>query len=219
MKVIIFGASGMVGEGVLLTSLKHTDVEKILVVSRRPCKVTHPKIKEIIHSDFFDFTNLKEEFKEYNACFFCLGVSSLGMSENDYRRITYDLTLKAAQTMSESNPDMVFCYVSGTGTDSSEKGKLMWARVKGKTENDLMKLPFKAVYNFRPGLMKSVDGQINLKSVYKIFAFLYKPLKFLFPNTATTLQNLGLAMINASLYGYKKNILENLDIDARAEII
>jgi uncharacterized protein YbjT (DUF2867 family) len=168
IKAIIFGASGMVGEGVLLETLRHKNVESVLVVGRRPCKVAHTKLKELIHQDFFDYSSIESQLKGFNACFFCLGVSSVGMNEQDYTHITYDLTLQAATTLSRLNPDMTFCYVSGTGTDSTEQGKMMWARVKGRTENHLKKLPFKSVYLFRPGLMKPVEGQNNLKSIYKI---------------------------------------------------
>ncbi len=150
IKAILFGATGMVGEGVLLEALKYENVESVLVIGRRSCKVTNVKLKEIIHNNFFDYSTIEDQLKGYNACYFCLGVSSVGMTEKDYTRITYDLTMQAATTLSRLNPNMTFCYVSGTGTDSTEKGKMMWARVKGKTENDLAKLPFKAVYMFRP---------------------------------------------------------------------
>src|SRR5512133_1123004 len=146
IKAIVFGATGMVGEGVLHEALKHPAVDAVLVIGRRSCGVDHPKLKEIIHKDFFDYSSIENQLRGYNACFFCLGVSSIGMKEDEYRRLTYDLTMAAAIALSRLNPDMVFCYVSGAGTDSSEQGRSMWARVKGKTENDLMKLPFKAVY-------------------------------------------------------------------------
>jgi hypothetical protein len=212
IKVIIFGATGMVGEGVLLKTLNHQNVESILVIGRRSCKMTHEKLRELIHHDFFDFSSLEDQLKGYSACFFCLGMSSLGMNEQDYNRITYDLTMYVATILSRFNPDMTFCYVSGTGTDSSEKGRLMWARVKGKTENHLKKLPFKSVYLFRPGLMKPVEGQKNLKSYYKVAGMLYPLLKFLSPKNVCTLEDVGLAMIRAAEIGYHKQILENMDI-------
>jgi hypothetical protein len=217
IKAIVFGATGMVGEGVLLTTLRHKDVESVLVIGRRPCLIAHGKLKELIHNDFFDYSALEEHLKGYNACYFCLGVSSLGMSEQDYTRTTYDLTLQAASALSRINPGMVFCYVSGTGTDSTERGRLMWARVKGKTENHLKMLPFKSVYLFRPGLMKPVDGQKNLKPIYKAFGSFYPLLKALFPKSACKLEDLGLAMIHVSEFGYHKNILENSDITQLAE--
>ena len=202
----------MVGEGVLFKALSHEDVESVLVIGRRSCMVTHPKLKEIIHHDFFNYSSIEEQLKGYHACFFCLGVSSVGMNERDYSRITYDLTMQAARTLSGFNPDMTFCYISGTGTDSSEKGRLMWARVKGKTENHLTRLPFKAVYLFRPGLMKPTKGQKNVKPLFKVLGLLYPLWKVLSPKNVCTLEEVGLAMIQASQTGYTKQILENKDI-------
>jgi hypothetical protein len=212
IKAIIFGASGMVGEGVLLETLKYSNVESVLVIGRRPCKVTHKKLTELIHHDFFDYSSLEDRLRGYNACFFCLGESSVGMNEQNYRRITYDLTMAAAAVLSKLNPGMTFCYVSGTGTDSTEHGRMMWARVKGKTENDLKKLPFKSVYLFRPGLMKPVKGQKNLKPMMKAAWVLYPIVKILSPSNASTLEDVGLAMIHAVEVGYHKPILENKDI-------
>jgi len=216
IKAIIFGATGMVGEGVLLQALDHPDVVSVLVIGRRSCGRKHQKLKEIIHNDFYNYTSIEENLKGYNACFFCLGVSSLGMNEKDYYHVTYDLTMQAASALSKLNPDMTFCYVSGTGTDSSEKGRLMWARVKGKTENHLMALPFKTVYLFRPGFMKPVDGQQNIKSVFKVVTFIYPVIKMIFPNSGCKLEDLGTAMIMAAKVGYSKNILRNKDIDQLA---
>ncbi len=212
IRVIVFGATGMVGEGVLLTALHHEDVESVLVIGRRPCMVTHSKLKELIHHDFFDYSGIKERLQGYDACFFCLGVSSVGMNERDYSRITYDLTMQAATVLSRRNPAMTFCYVSGTGTDSTERGRIMWARVKGRTENHLAKLPFKSVYAFRPGLLKPVDGQRNVKSIFKVVAWPFPLWKVLFPKAVSTIADVGLAMINATLYGYPKKVLENMDI-------
>jgi len=183
-----------------------------LVIGRRSCIVCHDKLKELIHHDFFDYSTIEEQLKGYDACFFCLGVSSLGMKEPDYSRITYDLTMQAATTLSRLNPAMTFCYVSGTGTDSTEKGRLMWVRVKGKTENHLQKLPFKAVYLFRPGLMKPVKGQRNVKAIYRLIGSLYPLWKILSPKNVCTLEEVGLAMIQAVEVGYHKEILENMDI-------
>lgn len=212
IKAIIFGATGMVGEGVLLEALKNPDVESVLVVGRRSCNTNHHKLKEVIHKNFFDYSTIEVHLKGYNACLFCLGVSSLGMSEKDYTRITYELTMGAAEILSKLNPGMTFCYISGTGTDSREKSRMMWARVKGKTENDLAKLPFKAVYSFRPGLMKPSKGQKNVKPIFKALGWFYPVWKFLSPKNVCTLEDLGVAMIKASMTGYSKPILENLDI-------
>jgi uncharacterized protein YbjT (DUF2867 family) len=212
IKVIIFGATGMVGEGVLHEALKHSDVESILVIGRRSCNVKHKKLKELLHKDFFNYSTIGKHLRGFNACFFCLGVSSVGMNEQDYSRITYDLTMQAARTLSGFNPDMTFCYISGTGTDSTEKSRSMWARVKGKTENHLTMLPFKAVYFFRPGLMKPTKGQKNVKPLFKVLGLLYPLWKVISPKNVCTLEEVGIAMIQATIYGYTKQILENKDI-------
>ena len=217
IRAIVFGATGMVGEGVLLKALGHPDVEAVLVVGRRPCNMNHPKLKEIIHGDFFNYSTLEDQLRGYDACFFCLGVSSVGMKEDEYTRLTYDLTMKAAKTLSRLNPGMTFCYVSGTGTDSSEQGRLMWARVKGRTENHLAKLPFKAVYAFRPGLMKPVEGQKNVKRIFEIVAWPFPLWKVLFPKSVCALEDVGLAMIRVAQAGYSKKILENMDITHLAQ--
>jgi uncharacterized protein YbjT (DUF2867 family) len=219
LKVIVFGATGMVGEGVLFEALKHDNVESVLVIGRRPCFVAHSKLKELIHHDFFDYSNIEEQLRGYHACFFCLGVSSVGMNERDYTRVTYDLTMQAATVLSRLNPAMTFCYVSGTGTDSTEQGHIMWARVKGKTENHLSKLPFKAVYLFRPGLMKPTRGQKNVKPLFKVAAWPYPLWKVLFPGAVCTLKDLGIAMINASLDGFSKQILRNSDITQHGDTV
>lgn len=212
IRAIVTGASGMVGEGVLIECLNHPQVESVLVVGRRPCGITHPKLKEIIHKDFFDLAPIENQLAGYNACYFCLGVSSVGMKEPDYYNLTYTLTLGFAGAVSRQNAGMTFCYVSGAGTDSTAQGKTMWARVKGKTENDLGKLPFAHEYNFRPGFMKATKGQNNLLPLYKYFAWLYPILKVLMPNMASTLAEVGQAMINVTLHGYDKQILEVKDI-------
>jgi hypothetical protein len=213
VKVIITGATGMVGEGVLIECLQHNDVEEVLVVNRRSCGVMHPKLKEIIHTDFFDLSPIEDQLKSYNACFFCLGVSSVGMKEAQYYHLTYELTMHAAQTLSKLNPDMTFCYVSGAGTDSSEQGSIMWARVKGKTENELTKLPFKQVYNFRPGFLEPTKGMKNIK-YYKYISWLTPLLRKIMPKYISSLRELGLAMIHAAMQGYEKQILEVPDIIA-----
>jgi len=212
IKAIITGSTGMVGEGVLIECIQHPAIESLLVINRRPCGITHPKVKEIVHTDFFDLSSIESGLTGYNACFFCAGVSSVGMRESEYTRITYDLTMNFAETLSRLNPEMTFCYVSGAGTDSSEKGRMMWARVKGKTENDLMKLQFKNVFAFRPAFMKAVKGQKNLPKFYKYIQLPYPVLHALFPKYFGTLSDVGLAMINCSLAGTEKKVLEARDI-------
>ncbi|MDF3078269.1 MAG: hypothetical protein K0S09_2158 [Sphingobacteriaceae bacterium] len=212
IRAIVTGASGMVGEGVLHECLNDNDVEQVLVIGRRPCGTTHPKMVEVIHNNFFELSAVEDKLIGYNACFFCLGVSSVGMKEPEYTQLTYDLTLKFASTVVKSNPDMVFCYVSGASTDSTEKGRMMWARVKGRTENDLSKLPFKKAYMFRPGFMHPTPGLKNTLKYYKYILWMYPLLKIVFPGKVSTLKALGLAMINAVRKGYSKSILEVDDI-------
>lgn len=212
IRVIISGVTGMVGEGVLMESLSHPEVEKVLVINRRPCGVTHPKLTEILHSDFFDLSSVSDQLKDYNACFFCLGVSSVGMKEAQYYSLTYTLTMHMGETLSKLNKDMTFCYISGAGTDSSEKGRMSWARVKGKTENDLMKLNFKKVYAFRPGFIIPAKGQKNVHKYYTWLGFLFPLLRTMFPKFVSTLEELGLAMINSVSKGYEKPVLEVTDI-------
>ena len=217
IKAIITGSTGMVGEGVLHECLQHPDVKEVLVINRRPGGVKHPKLKEIIHNNFHDMLPVAAQLHDYNACYFCLGVSSVGMKEPEYYNLTYNLTLHAAQTLSKFNPDMTFCYVSGASTDSTEKGKSMWARVKGKTENDLMKLPFKQVFAFRPGLMKAAKGAKNVPAIYKSLSWLYPVLHWLFPSKSCDLAEVGQAMINVTLFGYGRKILEVRDIVTAAK--
>jgi uncharacterized protein YbjT (DUF2867 family) len=208
---IITGATGMVGEGVLIECLKHPDVEKVLVVNRRPGGVSHSKLREIIHADFFELAALEEQLSGYSACFFCLGVSSVGMSKEEYKHVTYDLTLNMARLLAKLNPEMTFCYVTGAGTEGSERGRVAWARVKGATENALLGL-FKQAYMFRPAFMKATPGQKNVKGYYKYFAWLYPIGRALYPAGFCTLQEVGLAMILAASKGCSKQILEVKDI-------
>jgi uncharacterized protein YbjT (DUF2867 family) len=209
IKVIITGATGMVGEGVLFECLQNEKVSEVLIVSRKHYEMQHPKLKELILPDFFQLNQFAEYTKEYDACFFCAGVSSVGMKEDKYTYLTYDTTLAFAKALIAANSNMAFTYVSGSHTDSTEKGKMMWARVKGKTENDLMKLLFKAEYNFRPGAMLPFAGQKNWKSVYK---FIVKIIKAISPKNVLTMQEVGRAMINAVTIGYPKRVLEIADI-------
>lgn len=216
MKVIVTGATGMVGEGVLHTCLNHPEVEAVLVIGRRSCNVQHPKLKEIVHKNFHDLSSVAEQLSGYDACFFCLGVSSVGMKEPVYYHLTYKLTTHVAETLVKQNKAMTFCYVSGAGTDSSEKGRLMWARVKGKTENDLMKLPFKAVYNFRPEIIEAGKDMQFTNKWYKYFVWLLWIIKKISPNSITTLEQIGKAMINVTKSGYEKHVLEIKDIHIAA---
>ncbi|HTA26617.1 MAG TPA: epimerase [Bacteroidia bacterium] len=218
VRAIITGSTGMVGEGVLHECLMHPDVEHVLVINRKPCGITHPKLHEIIHENFFDLSLVKEYLINYNACFFCLGMTSIGMKEPEYRHLTYDLTMHVAETLCEQNQGMVFTYVSGAGTDSTEKGRSMWARVKGKTENDLMKLPFKKAYMFRPGYIQPTKGLKNTQKAYKYISWMYPVLQFLFPKFACTMKEIGLAMIHTVTVGYEKQILEVKDIVEIANI-
>lgn len=220
IKVIITGATGMIGEGVLHQCLQHSDVEKVLVVTRNPTGYSNPKLTEIIHNDFFDLSAISDRLQGYNACYFCLGVSSLGKSEAEYTKMTYTLTLNFATTLARLNPDMTFCYISGAGTDSSEKGRTMWARVKGKTENDLMKLHFKQAYNFRPGGIQPFLPLRSSQTYYKTYKYLkvlFIIVKTIAPGLVINLKDLAAAMINASLAGYSKNILEMKDMKQLAK--
>lgn len=211
IKAIITGATGMVGEGVLLECLNHPDVEQVLVINRKPGGRSHSKLKEIIHSDFFNLTPIESQLAGYNACYFCLGVSSVGMSNDEYKHLTYDLTMHMANLLAKQNPDMTFCYVSGAGTDTSEQGRLAWARVKGATENALMRL-FPNGYMFRPGFMKATPGQKNIKSYYNFIGWLYPIGRAIYPAGFCTLQEVAQAMIKVVTKGYEKRILEVNDI-------
>jgi uncharacterized protein YbjT (DUF2867 family) len=218
MKVILFGATGMVGQGVLRECLIDTGVERVLVVGRSPTGQTHAKLSEILHDDFTDFSAIESQLAGYDACFFCLGVSSVGMNEERYRHLTYDITLAAAKTLSRLNPGMVFTYVTGRSTDSTEQGPQMWARVKGKTENDLLKLPFKAAYMFRPAGIQPLHGVRSktswVQAIYVITAPLLSYLNRAAPKYMTTSEQLGRAMIKVARDGYPKPVLESEDINA-----
>ena len=212
IKAIITGTTGMVGEGVLHECLSHPDVESVLVINRRTCNTQHPKLKEIIHDDFYDLTRIENQLKDINACLFCLGTTSVGKNAEEYTRITFELTKIFADTLIKLNPEITFCYVSGSGTDSTEKGKIMWARVKGKTENYLLNLGFKNAYMFRPALILPTKELKNTLKLYKIL-FPFLPLiKFLFPNSVCSLKEIGNAMINVVIKGYDRNVLEVRDI-------
>lgn len=216
MKVILFGATGMVGQGVSRECLRDPDVERVLVVGRSSVGIQDEKVREIVHKDFLDFSSIADQLGGYDACFFCLGISSVGMAEQDYTRVTYDYTMAAAQVLAKQNPGMTFIYVSGAGTDSTEKGRLAWARVKGKTENALFKLPFKA-YAFRPGYVQPLDGIKSktklYQTLYSVVGALYPLLRGLFPKYVTTTELVGRAMICVAKRGAPKRLLENDDIN------
>lgn len=212
MRVIVTGASGMVGEGVLHECLKSNLVKEVVVLGRKSCGVTHLKLKEILHSNFHDLSPIADQLKGFDACYFCAGVSSVGKKEEEFYHLTYALTMHVAETLAKQNSNMTFCYISGAGTDSSEKGRLMWARVKGKTENDLMKLPFAQVYNFRPGIIESGKGMKNTIKLYNYFKWMIPIIKLISKNGVVSLAEIGGAMINAATKGYKKQILEVKDI-------
>ncbi|MBO9635260.1 MAG: epimerase [Chitinophagaceae bacterium] len=216
LKVLITGVTGMVGEGVLHECTLHPGISSILVLTRKPTGIDHPKIKEIVHQDFFNLFPIREQFRDIDACFFCLGISSVGIPAEQYYRTTYTLTMHVATVLLQSSPQSIFCYVSGAGTDSSEKGRIRWARIKGQTENHLMKLPFKAVYAFRPGFMKPTPGLNNTKTIYKYINWFYPIGRRFFPGKYCTLRELGLAMINTAIRGYDKKIIEGADIIALA---
>ncbi len=212
LRAVVTGATGMVGEGVLHECLNDPDVERVLVVGRRPCGYSDPKLEELVVEDFFHLGGIEQRLQGWNACFFCLGVSSVGMDEEKYARLTYDLTLNFARVAARLNPDMTFCYVTGEGTDSSEKGRSMWARVKGRTENDLRRLPFKAAYAFRPGYMQPTPGLRYAQKYYAYIGRLYPLLRRFFPKHVSTLRELALAMLAAAKGRFDKPVAEVSDI-------
>jgi uncharacterized protein YbjT (DUF2867 family) len=220
MKVILFGATGMVGQGVLRECLLDPEVERILAVGRRTTGQQHDKLRELVHQDFSDFSGITNELAGYDACFFCLGVSSAGMNERDYRKLTYDITIAAAQALVAQNPDLTFVYVSGLGTDSSERGRTMWARVKGETENALLGMGFKAAYMFRPGYIQPLHGVASRTRLYRwlyaVMAPFYPVWKALLPKYVTTTELVGRAMIRVAKVGAPERVIENRDINAIA---
>ncbi len=218
---MITGATGMVGKGVLLECLQNPAVSDVLVLNRRPLGMQHPKLKEIVHANFYDLSAVEAGLRGYNACYFCLGTSAFRMKEEDYRRVTYDLTLHVANTLLRLNPGMTFCYVSGQGTDGTGQGRTMWARVKGQTENALLALPFGGAYMFRPGFIQPLDGIKSstplYNTIYKVVNPLFPLLKAAFPSGVTTTRAVGKAMIAAVRNGSPKRVLETADINRLAE--
>ena len=221
MKVVLFGATGMLGRGVLIEALADPGVESVLSVGRSSCGIVHPKLRELLRLDLHDYSGLDADFSGLDACFFCLGVTSAGMSEADYHRVTVDLTLAAAAALRKHSPNLTFCFISGVGTDSTEQGRTMWARVKGKAENALLRMGFKAATMFRPGFIQPVKGVHSRTASYRIFYAILRPftplLRLLMPGLVTTSEKLGLAMIRAARSGYPKPILGVRDINALAE--
>ena len=221
MNAVIFGATGMVGKGVLLECLDDARVEHILLVSRRPIDVSHPKIREIVHADFTAFETLTPAFADIDACFYCLGVTAVGLSEAQYHHLTYDVTLAAATALASASAGrLTFCYVSGEGTDSTEHGRTMWARVKGKTENALLRLPFKAAFMFRPAYIQPLRGIRSqtrwYQALYDAVGPFYPIVRRLFPKYVTTTTNIGRAMIHVAVSGSSRHILSSGDINQLA---
>jgi uncharacterized protein YbjT (DUF2867 family) len=218
MNIILFGATGMVGAGALLECLDDARVASVLVIGRRSVGLTHPKLREALRTDFLRYDDARETLAGYDACFFCLGVSAARLDEATYRRLTHDLTLAAARTLAEVNPGITFCYVSGEGTDSTERGRFMWARVKGRTENELLRMPGLVPYLFRPGYIHPLRGVRSRFRLYRaahvIAGPLYPLIGKLFPTHVTTTVNVGRALLEVAANGYSKRVLENADINA-----
>ncbi|WP_243286877.1 NAD(P)H-binding protein [Geothrix terrae] len=218
MKVLIFGATGMVGQGVLRECLRDPGVSQVVALVRKPSGQAHPKLREVVHGDFFDYRAVASELTGLDACFFCLGVSAAGLGESEYSRLTHDLTLAAAEVLARLNPAMTFVYVSGAGTDSTEQGRTMWARVKGRTENDLRRLPFRAVYLFRPGLIQPLHGIRSrtgwYQAIYTVLGPCFPLLRRLFPKAILTTEELGRAMLRVARDGTPSAILEAADLIA-----
>jgi uncharacterized protein YbjT (DUF2867 family) len=218
LNILIFGATGMVGQGVLRECLRAPDVERVQTVGRTASGVHHPRLHEVIHRDLYDYGPIEHELQNFDACFFCLGVSSFGMAEGEYTRMTYDLTLVAAQTLVRLNPQMTFAHISAAGADSTEQGRMMWARVKGRTENALLHLPFKSVYLLRPGLIQPLHGARSKSASYRVIYAVAKPLfpllRSLFPKSIVTTEMIGQAMLAVARRGATKAVLEARDISA-----
>ncbi|MFZ9046159.1 MAG: NAD-dependent epimerase/dehydratase family protein [Cyclobacteriaceae bacterium] len=221
MKVIVTGATGMVGKGVLLECLDHPEIANVLSISRRKLNMHHPKLTELIHADFTAFEAISNQLTGYDACYHSMGVSSAGRSEQDFKRLTYDVSLSLAKSYHAANPEGIFTYVTGVGTDSTEKGRTMWARVKGKTENDLLKLGFKAAYMYRPGGIIPLRGIKSSTRLYQFFydyfMWLLNLIKWLSPSSVVNTTQIGFSMINVTLSGYHKSILEPADIIKSSE--
>ncbi len=221
MKVIIFGATGMVGQGVLRECLLAPDVKSVLAVGRTVTGIQNPKLRELVHADLWNYEAIKPQLTDFDACFFCLGVTSSGMTEEAYERVTYGITVAAAKTLCPLNPQMTFIFVSGAGSDSTEHGKIMWARIKGKAENAVMRLPFASSYAFRPGVIQPLHGARSKTTLYHAIYTIFKPLfpviRRAFPDYVLTTEEIGRAMLNVTRDGYPKRILETKDIQIAAK--
>jgi uncharacterized protein YbjT (DUF2867 family) len=217
MNVILFGATVMVGQGALRECLLDPDVKQVLTIGRNPTGQHHTKLRELVHTDLFDYSTIEADLTGYDACFFCLGVTSAGMSEAQYTHVTHDLALAAATTLARLNPSMTFVYVSGSGTDGTERGRTMWARVKGKTENDILKLPFKAAYMFRIGFIQPLHGIVSKTKLYSIFYSVLNPILPLmrraFPAQIGTTEQVGRTMLQVAKHGFPRPVLEPKDIN------
>lgn len=218
LKVIITGTTGMVGEGVLLVCLNHPSVEKVLIINRRTAGITHPKLTEILHPDFTNLAPVAGQLTGYDACYHCMGISSVGTSKENYYKVTYLMSMELGRTLSRLNPEMVFCYVSGAGTDETGTAKMEWARLKGRTENELAQLPFKKMYAYRPGFIKPIPGSKHAHTFYNYINWIFPAGKKLYPNGFNTMEELGLSMINLSLHPADINILNGKDIARHAEL-
>lgn len=222
MNVLLFGATGMVGQGVLRECLLDAKVQLVQTVGRNATGAQHPKLREIVHRDLFHYETIEASLSGFDTCFFCLGASSVGMTQENYEHVTYGITVAAASILCRLNPGMIFVYVSGTGTDSSERGRSMWARIKGKTENALLQLPFAAAYMFRPGVIQPLYGVKSKTALYQFFYTFTKPLlssfRWAFPNYILTTQQIGQAMLAVARHGFSKKILESKDIRAASQL-
>jgi uncharacterized protein YbjT (DUF2867 family) len=221
MNILLFGATGMVGQGVLRECLLDPNVHLVETIGRTAANVQHPKLRQIVHPDLWNYATIESNLKNFDACLFCLGIASSGMTEKDYEHVTYGITIAAAETLCHLNPKMVFIYVSGAATDSSEKGRMMWARVKGKTENALLRMPFAAAYVFRPGFIEPAHGEISRTKLYRTLFVFAEPLlpllRRLFPNHILTTEQIARAMLNLVTRPYPKHILEIQDIRTAAQ--
>jgi uncharacterized protein YbjT (DUF2867 family) len=221
IKVIITGSTGMVGKGLLLECLNNEKVESVLIINRKPVGIVHNKLIEVLHQDMYDLSAIQDQLSDYDVCYFCLGVSAVGLSEQEYKKITYDLTLSFAQTVLVTSPNITFCYISGAGTDSTEKGNTMWARVKGKTENDLLSLGFKKAYMFRPGYIQPMNGIKSKTAAYNFIYTITSPIYFLLkklPKYVTSTNQISTAMINIATIKPDFSVLESKDINQFADI-
>jgi len=220
MKVLIFGATGMIGQGALRECLLDPEVEAVLTVGRSPTGARHAKLRDIVHPDLFDLAAIEPELRGFDACFYCLGVTSGGLSEAEYTRLTYTLAINIAGTVSRLNPSMTFLFVSGAGADSSEQGRIMWARIKGKTENAILRLPFRAAWVFRPAVVRPAHGERSRTTAYRVLYSLMKPilpvLQRLMPGYVVTTGEIGRAMLAVARRGAPKKVLESADIAAVA---